>query len=156
MSAMRQVRTLDVGERKAVIVAASTEGSSSGLTVSRADLITLLAGIDGGIDTVVFLDGDRVDQTTIEPIKDMVDALGANDALVSTSGVSDAVKEVRDGVIVRSIDRSDLVYGIPPAVIKRSALEQALNKTDGDLIDPVSVVATSGGSVSRYPRERDH
>ena len=51
------------------------------------------------------------------------------DAICVVAPVTDAIKRVRDGIVVATVARDELRWARPPAFVRRSVIEQALNKT---------------------------
>ena len=123
-------------------------------------LIEVLATIDAGADVVVFLtDEARDDPATVARVIGLVGALRAapDRPAAATRRVPavHAVKRVRDGVVVESVDRSTLNLLRSPEVIDRRALEEALGQLgsgaepvpDANVINPTELVAAAGGEV---------
>lgn len=55
--------------------------------------------------------------------------------------VTDAVKQVADGLLVRTVDRGPLRWVTTPAVVPRAALEAALaGRADDDVVEPLALV----------------
>lgn len=55
--------------------------------------------------------------------------------------VTDAVKQVADGVLVRTVERGPLRWVTAPAVVPRAALEAALaGRADDDVVEPLTLV----------------
>lgn len=155
MSGVRQLRVVGRNGHHAVVLAPTdSKRTDTPLAVHRESLVSCLGGLEDPIDAVVFVDGDHLDDTTLAQIEEMVDSLAGDEALVLVSPVSDAVKVVHEGVILRGLDRSKLFVAIPPAVVRRTALERALGRSAKEWINPVTLVALFGGSVSPFPRTK--
>lgn len=76
------------------------------------------------------------------------------DAAVAAAPVTDTVKEARDGVVRRTLDRSVLWAVQTPQVFRRAALEAALAQPDDVLAaatDDASLVEAAGGTVRIVP-----
>ena len=76
------------------------------------------------------------------------------DAAIAAAPVTDTVKEARDGVVRRTLDRSVLWAVQTPQVFRRAVLEAALAQPDEVLAaatDDASLVEAAGGEVRIVP-----
>jgi 2-C-methyl-D-erythritol 4-phosphate cytidylyltransferase len=95
---------------------------------------------------------------TVDLVERCVAALVDVDAVVAAAPVTDTVKEARDGLVVRTLDRSGLWAIQTPQVFRREVLERALAQP-GDVLaqatDDASLVESLGGTVRlvESPRE---
>jgi len=72
----------------------------------------------------------------------------ALDALVTARPVTDAVKQVRGGVVVAPVDRSPLRWVTGPAVVRRDAVLAALaGHTDADVVEPLTLLGRIGAGA---------
>lgn len=88
----------------------------------------LTATPGGDHDLVIVHDGARPLVTT-EDLNNVVEAAAEGDGAVLGRMVSDTLKEVEAGVIVRTIQRSRLFRAETPQVFRRAVLEQALARS---------------------------
>jgi 2-C-methyl-D-erythritol 4-phosphate cytidylyltransferase len=91
-------------------------------------------------------------------VEDVLDALADADAAIAAAPVTDTIKEARDGVVVRTLDRSGLWAVQTPQAFRRDALERALDQPEDVLAaatDDASLVEALGGTVRivEAPRE---
>lgn len=80
------------------------------------------------------------------------------DAVIAAAPVTDTIKEARDGVVTRTLDRAALWAVQTPQVFRRAALERALDAPDDVLAgatDDAWLVERAGGVVRvvAAPRE---
>ena len=80
------------------------------------------------------------------------------DAVIAAAPVTDTIKQARDGLVVRTLERSTLWAVQTPQVFRRAALERALSAPDAVLAtatDDASLVERAGGTVRvvAAPRE---
>jgi 2-C-methyl-D-erythritol 4-phosphate cytidylyltransferase len=80
------------------------------------------------------------------------------DAVIAAAPVTDTIKEARDGVVTRTLERSALWAVQTPQVFRRAALERALDAPDDVLAgatDDALLVERAGGVVRvvAAPRE---
>jgi 2-C-methyl-D-erythritol 4-phosphate cytidylyltransferase len=85
-------------------------------------------------------------------------AAHACDAVIAAAPVTDTIKEARDGVVTRTLERSALWAVQTPQVFRREALERALDASDEVLAgatDDAWLVERAGGTVRivAAPRE---
>lgn len=85
-------------------------------------------------------------------------ALHDCDAVIAAAPVTDTIKQARDGLVVRTLERSTLWAVQTPQVFRRASLERALSAPDDVLAtatDDASLVERAGGAVRvvAAPRE---
>ncbi len=124
--------------------------------VDPAVLAELLATIDAGIETLVFLtveDADHVDAATARVVR-LVAGLRntpGHVAAIRRVPAVNAAKRVADGVVVEAVDRETLNLLRPPEVVDRQTLETMLERLGSnrgdDLINPTVLAASEGGRV---------
>ena len=70
------------------------------------------------------------------------------DAVVTTRAVSEAVKVMKDGLVVGDVDRDSLVTVTLPILIDLSTLRKLLTGPDVECwIDPIRAILGAGGAV---------
>lgn len=109
------------------------------------------------IDTVVFIDAPVPDGALVGLIDDMVTEFGEidTDALVRPVPATEAVKRVSGRKVVEGIDRSRLIAVRAPEVLRRTALERAVERLDDRLwVNPTGLVAATGGRISLFDQHR--
>lgn len=129
-----------------------TTGVLGGEHRSQSVLAALRAG-EG--DPVIVHDAARA-LVTAQIFQAALDVLADHgcDAAIAAAPVTDTVKEARDGVVQRTLDRSTLWAVQTPQVFRRAALEQALAASDELLAaatDDAWLVEQAGGSVRIVP-----
>jgi 2-C-methyl-D-erythritol 4-phosphate cytidylyltransferase len=110
-----------------------------------------LAVVPADVDVIVVHDAARP-FVTPEIVRATLDALAEHgcDAAIAAAPARDTVKEVRDGVVRRTLDRSTLWAVQTPQTFRRAALEGALAAGDARLAvatDDAALVEELGGSV---------
>jgi 2-C-methyl-D-erythritol 4-phosphate cytidylyltransferase len=80
---------------------------------------------------------------TVELVRRCLDALEGYDGAIAAIPVTDTVKEVEDGRVVRTPDRHRLWAVQTPQVFRADALRQA----GGDATDDAALVEAAGGTV---------
>jgi 2-C-methyl-D-erythritol 4-phosphate cytidylyltransferase len=128
----------------------ATGGEQRSLSVRNA-----LRAVQG--DTIVVHDAARP-LLTPALVEAVVAALDGADAAIAAARVTDTVKEARDGVVVRTLDRAGLWAVQTPQAFRRDALERALAQPDAVLAaatDDAALVEALGGEVRvvEAPRE---
>ena len=108
-------------------------------------------------DVVVVHDAARP-LVPVELIERCIEAVEDADAAIAAAPVIDTIKEARDGVVERTLDRSRLWAVQTPQVFRRAALEAVLAQDDAVLAaatDDASLVEAAGGRVVviEAPRE---
>jgi 2-C-methyl-D-erythritol 4-phosphate cytidylyltransferase len=110
-------------------------------------------------DPVIVHDAAR---PLLEPalVQAALDELAAHDcdAVIAAAPVTDTIKEARDGVVTRTLQRHALWAVQTPQVFRRAALERALDAPEDVLAgatDDAWLVERAGGTVRvvRAPRE---
>jgi 2-C-methyl-D-erythritol 4-phosphate cytidylyltransferase len=82
----------------------------------------------------------------------VVAALGAADAAVPVLPLFDTIKRVRDGAIVDTLDRADLVAVQTPQAFRAAALRRG-HASGLDATDDAALVEATGGRVVTVPGE---
>lgn len=112
------------------------------------------------IRTVVFFDEPIPDGALVALIDDMVEEFteSTHDVLAVGAPVTEAVKWVEDGFILHEVDRSSLVTVRCPEVVRRDALDDALDGAGDEMwVNPTELVVAAGGMLrifepaSRHP-----
>jgi 2-C-methyl-D-erythritol 4-phosphate cytidylyltransferase len=125
-------------------------------------LATVAGSGDPG-DLVVVHDAARP-LASAELVRRSLEALagedGANlDAAIAAAPVSDTVKRVNEGVVVQTLDRSELWAVQTPQVFRRAALERALDVSTEILAqatDDAWLVERLGGRVAIVPSSSEN
>jgi 2-C-methyl-D-erythritol 4-phosphate cytidylyltransferase len=112
-----------------------------------------LSAADG--DPVIVHDAARP-LLTAELVQAALDELRRHgcDAVIAAAPVTDTIKQARDGVVERTLERSSLWAVQTPQVFRRAALERALSAADDVLAaatDDASLVERAGGTVRVTP-----
>ena len=109
------------------------------------------------IDTVVFIDEPVPDGAVVATIEEMLIEFEGSpaDVLAHYVPATEAVKHVEADTVVEGIDRSSLVAVRSPEVIRRPALETAVDGV-GDVawVNPTALVASAGAKVSLFGSAR--
>jgi 2-C-methyl-D-erythritol 4-phosphate cytidylyltransferase len=122
----------------------------------QASVASGLAALPHGTDVVLVHDAARalVPPELVERVIAAVRA-GAG-AVVPALPVTDTVKQVRDGVVGRTVDRADLVAVQTPQGFRRDVLERAHAAAGVDLhTDDAGLVERLGGEVVVVPGHPD-
>jgi 2-C-methyl-D-erythritol 4-phosphate cytidylyltransferase len=127
---------------------AGTLGVPGGAHRSQSVLAALRAA-EG--DPVIVHDAARP-LLTPALVQAALDELAAHDcdAVVAAAPVTDTIKEARDGVVTRTLERSALWAVQTPQVFRRAALERALTASEDVLAgatDDAWLVERAGGTV---------
>ena len=135
---------------------AGTLGVLGGEHRSQSVRAALLAAAG---DPVIVHDAARP-LVTAAIVQDALDELAASgcDAVIAAAQVTDTIKEARDGLVTRTLERSALWAVQTPQVFCRAALERALDAPDDVLAgatDDAWLVERAGGVVRvvAAPRE---
>lgn len=135
---------------------AGTLGVPGGAQRSHSVRAALRAGAG---DPVIVHDAARP-LLTAQLVQAALDELAQHgcDCVIAAAPVTDTIKEVVDGAVARTLDRSALWAVQTPQVFRRAALERALDAGDevlGAATDDAWLVERSGGSVRvvAAPRE---
>lgn len=128
---------------------AGTTGVPGGEHRSQSVAAALAAAREG--DPVIVHDAAR---PLLEPalVRAALDELAAHgcDAVIAAAPVTDTIKEARDGVVTRTLERRALWAVQTPQVFRRAALERALAAPDDVLAgatDDAWLVERAGGTV---------
>lgn len=104
------------------------------------------------IEVVVFIDEANPAPATVARIDDMLAVFEGTDAMVCFQPATDAMKVVDGQVVVRGVDRSQLVALRAPEVMLRASLEKALERGKVEQwVSPAGLVAAGGGRVKLFP-----
>ncbi|MEX2624981.1 MAG: hypothetical protein WD651_14790 [Acidimicrobiia bacterium] len=107
--------------------------------------------LPAGVDIVAFVDHAIPDAAIVARIDDMLAVFDGGDALVCFQKTTEAMKEVAGEVVVRGVDRSQLVAVRSPEVIRRSALDRAMTIPPAELwVNPTALVAACGGVIKLF------
>ncbi|HVE68949.1 MAG TPA: 2-C-methyl-D-erythritol 4-phosphate cytidylyltransferase, partial [Solirubrobacteraceae bacterium] len=107
-----------------------TQSVAAALTASRGD-------------PVVVHDAARP-LVTAETIRVALDGLEGHEAVVVATPVTDTIKEVAQGTVVRTVPREGLWAAQTPQVLRRAALERGLAAATGSETDDVALVEAEG------------
>lgn len=125
-------------------------GARAAVRLRASDLLSALSALPSAIATVVFLEGSAPSEVSVRQMVNHFDESEV-DALIRHVAATQAVKRVRAGVVVESIDRSRLSTPRAPEVVDRRLLEQALRDVDGgEMVNPTELVSMNGGVVSLF------
>jgi hypothetical protein len=109
------------------------------------------------IDTVVFIDEPVPDGAVVATIEEMLIEFEGSpaDVLAHYVPATEAVKHVELDTVVEGIDRSSLVAVRSPEIIRRPALERAVDGV-GDVawVNPTALVASVGAKLSLFGNAR--
>ncbi|HKX76329.1 MAG TPA: hypothetical protein VJR05_13165 [Acidimicrobiia bacterium] len=118
------------------------------LVVDLPSLAELMAYLPDTVELVVIAAGDHLDSATRSQVEAMLVLIRDEDALAGYRPVSEALKEVEEGLVVRGVDRSGLVMACGPEVIRRSSLHQALARAVGtQRASLTGLIAATNGRV---------
>lgn len=107
-----------------------------------------LAALSDEVDVVLVHDAARP-LTPLEVFDRVIDAVRATGGgVIPTIPVTDTVKRVADGVVVETVDRSELVAVQTPQGFPRSALVAAYANAAADHTDDAALFAAAGHSVT--------
>jgi 2-C-methyl-D-erythritol 4-phosphate cytidylyltransferase len=117
----------------------------------RSQSVAAALAAAGAGDPVIVHDAAR---PLLEPalVRAALDELAAHDcdAVIAAAPVTDTIKEARDGVVTRTLERRALWAVQTPQVFRRAALERALEAPDEVLAgatDDAWLVERAGGTV---------
>ena len=119
------------------------------------ELATGLRSVPADVERVAYLDAGVLDSLGLEPVLRMISWLDQDHAaVVRAVPVTDALKTVRDGRIVGSVDRSGLYAPQPPHIVRRDALDAALGtaSSSASTTDLAGLLVQAGHAV-RLVRE---
>lgn len=149
----RQLSLVEGSDRVMVFAVLGDRYVGSAVQVHLPTLLRRLDCLPAEVDTLVFVDEPVPDAATIATIDDMLAAMegGRADALGRYVPATDAVKRVEGDRVVEAIDRVALVGLRSPEVIRRPALERAVEGVgDAQWVNPTGLVAASGGVVEFF------
>jgi 2-C-methyl-D-erythritol 4-phosphate cytidylyltransferase len=155
IEALREVAEID-----AIVVALPSGWDAPAGTIGvpggahRSLSVRAALGAAGG-DPVIVHDAARP-LLTAELVQAALDELERHgcDAVIAAAPVTDTIKQARDGLVERTLERSSLWAVQTPQVFRRTALEQALSAPDDVLAaatDDASLVERAGGTVRITP-----
>lgn len=127
--------------------------SGPSVEVHAPTLIKRVQDLPKSIHTVVFFDEPVPDAATVSTIDDMLAVFEQLEVDVLTQYVAatEAVKRVEGDIVAEGIDRSALVAIRCPEVIRREALDRAVEALADELwVNPTARVAHAGGAVAFY------
>ena len=109
-----------------------------------------LAAVPSWVDVVVVHDAARP-LVTPDLVERCLAALADADCAIAATPVTDTVKEARDGVVLRTLDRSGLWAVQTPQAFAAGTLRQALAGDISAASDCSSLVEAIGGRVKVVP-----
>lgn len=117
-------------------------------------LAAALRSVPSAAVGLAWLDTRRADVDAMAAVTELWRRTGPCDAAAVAGPVTDAIKQVRDGRIVRNVDRNDLCVPVPPIVLRlATARERLLAELDADH-EPVAALSAAGLGVRVVPRDR--
>ena len=113
------------------------------------------AGLEalGACDYVAVHDGGRP-LVTVQLIERGLEAAIESGAAVPAVRVADTVKEVDDGLVLRTVDRSRLRAIQTPQVFRRELLERAHSEITADVTDDAAMIEALGEPVRVFEGDR--
>jgi 2-C-methyl-D-erythritol 4-phosphate cytidylyltransferase len=151
------VETIVVALPPGCAAPAGTIGAAGGEHRSQSVLAALRAAAG---DPVIVHDAARplLTPALVRAALDELAAFPDCDAVIAAAPVTDPIKEARDGVVTRTLERAALWAVQTPQVFRRAALERALDAPDAilaDATDDAWLVERAGGTVRvvAAPRE---
>jgi len=143
------------------IAGADVRWVEGGATRQESVAAALAASPAGAEEMVAVHDGARA-AIDAEDLRSAVAAALASDGAVLGRMASDTMKEIADGRIVRTVERSALFHAETPQVFRRELLERALDRAAADGFtgtDEASIVERLGGAtiaavVARRPNPK--
>lgn len=152
----RSVSVLEVADIDTVIVVGPVEGGIPGGARRRDSVAAGLAAIPDDVDWVLIHDAARP-LLTPELVTTVIDAVldGNSDAVVPALAVTDTLKMVSDGMVVETVDRSQLVAVQTPQAFRLPLLRKAhLVDPEDDATDDAGLIERIGGTVVVVPGDR--
>lgn len=142
------VAALDSGGCDEVVVVGQVSGGIEGGARRRDSVAAGLAAAPDGATHVLVHDAARP-LASADLARRVIDrlAIGDADAVVPVLAVRDTLKRVEDGVVIRTVDRTDLVIAQTPQGFTIEALVRGHAFDDDDATDDATLVERSGGSV---------
>lgn len=89
---------------------------------------------------------ERLFRSVVEAVR------SGRDGAIPGVGITDTVKRVRDGLVVETLDRSELVSVQTPQAFRAAAL-RAAHAAGGDATDDAHLIEAFGGEVTIVPGE---
>jgi 2-C-methyl-D-erythritol 4-phosphate cytidylyltransferase len=132
-----------------VIVVGSFEGAVPGGDRRRDSVASGLGAIPDHRGLVLVHDAARPLVST-DLVRRVIERLRAGDVdgVVPVVPVRDTIKRVRDGMVIDTVDRSDLVAVQTPQGFDLEALRSAHAASDADATDDASMIERLGGTVA--------
>ena len=124
----------------------ATVVESTGL--KRTTMLDVLALI--ATERVVMLDF-RHPLAASEDVRATVEALDGADASIGAIPVTETLKRVAEGVIVGTLDRTEMWHQVMPQAFRVGALRAAYQRAGGELTDDVRAIKESGARVKVVP-----
>ena len=142
------VDALESGGCDGVVVVGDVPGGITGGARRRDSVAAGLAVAPEGVTHVLVHDAARP-LASADLVGRVIDrlALGGTDAVVPGLAVRDTLKHVEDGVVTRTVDRTDLVIAQTPQGFTFDALVRGHAFDDDDATDDAALVERSGGKV---------
>ncbi|HEY6232779.1 MAG TPA: 2-C-methyl-D-erythritol 4-phosphate cytidylyltransferase [Pyrinomonadaceae bacterium] len=135
-----QAKEYGIGKLKAVV---------SGGETRAASVLEGLKAVDSDAEIVAVHDGVRPFITADEIIR-TVDAAKLEGAAILVAAPVDTIKEVDNGVVCRTLDRSRIRYALTPQCFQYELLRRAYSRVDVSdmtLTDEASVVERLGAKI---------
>lgn len=110
------------------------------------------AELNAQVEILVFVDEPQPDAATVARIDDMLAEFEDGDALVCYQPATEAMKVIESGKVVRGVDRSSLLAVRSPEVVRRRALERAMEGATDTWVNPTGLIADSGGDIRLFPK----
>jgi len=114
-----------------------------------ASVLEGLKAVDPATEVVAVHDGVRPFVTAGEIVR-TVEAAGREGAAILVAAPVDTIKEVKDGVVSRTLDRSTIRYALTPQCFQYELLRRAyeeIDVLDVSLTDEASVVERMGAKI---------
>ncbi|MPZ89241.1 MAG: hypothetical protein GEU81_14475 [Nitriliruptorales bacterium] len=120
----------------------------------------LLAGlrvVPSSVQLVTFVEQEALEALGAPAVAEMLESLGdADAAVVRGVPVTDALKRVQGALVRGGVDREGLLVPRTPQIIRRAALDEALEAVSGDDFDDPSVLLAATGHRVRVLRGAPH
>ncbi len=148
----RQLGLIEGGDRVMVFGVLGGRHAGPSMLAHAPTLIRRCAELPAEIEIVAFVDEGIPDTALVARIDEMLAVFDHGDALVCFQGTTEAMKEVADGVVVRGVDRSQLVAVTGPEVIRRDTLDRALADPPTETwVNPTALIAARGAIIRLFP-----
>jgi 2-C-methyl-D-erythritol 4-phosphate cytidylyltransferase len=121
----------------------------SGGDTRAASVLQGLLAVDSEAEVVAVHDGVRPFVTSDEIVR-TVEAARLQGAAILVSTPVDTIKEVKDGVVARTLDRSTIRYALTPQCFHYKLLRRAyeqIDVSDASLTDEASIVERIGARI---------